>query len=105
MWFEIKESSFNLVNKSSYEARYKAWTFRSRMNAIVLNIFEINYSGMIQYEILKKLVTYIQGGRIIKTKETCLTFAQQGKLGGTLVYHLFWDLKVPGSNLNKDKIY
>ena len=31
--------------------------FRSRKNAIVLNIFEINYSRLIQYEILKKLVT------------------------------------------------
>ena len=29
------------------------------MNAIVLNIFEINYSQMIQYEILEKLVTFI----------------------------------------------
>ena len=26
--------------------------FRSRMDAIVLNIFEINYSQLIQYEIL-----------------------------------------------------
>ena len=31
--------------------------FRSRMDAIVLNIFEINYSQLIQYEILEKLVT------------------------------------------------
>ena len=29
------------------------------MNVIVLNIFEINYSQLIQYEILEKLVTFI----------------------------------------------
>ena len=29
------------------------------MDAIVLNIFEINYSQLIQYEILEKLVTLI----------------------------------------------
>ena len=29
----------------------------SRMDAIILNIFEINYSQLIQYEILEKLVT------------------------------------------------
>ena len=34
--------------------------FRSRMDAIIQNMFEINYSQLIQYEILKKLVTYIQ---------------------------------------------
>ena len=28
------------------------------MDAIVLNIFEISYSQLIQYEILEKLVTY-----------------------------------------------
>ena len=33
--------------------------FRCRMDAIVQNIFEINYSQLIQYEILKKLVTYM----------------------------------------------
>ena len=33
--------------------------FRSRMDAIVQNMFEINYSQLIQYEILEKLVTYI----------------------------------------------
>ena len=32
---------------------------RSRMDAIILNMFEINYSRLIQYEILEKLVTYI----------------------------------------------
>ena len=31
----------------------------SRMNVVILNIFEINYSQLIQYEILEKLVTYI----------------------------------------------
>ena len=30
---------------------------RSRMSVIILNIFEINYSQLIQYEILEKLVT------------------------------------------------
>ena len=29
------------------------------MDAIILNMFEINYSRLIQYEILEKLVTYI----------------------------------------------
>ena len=29
------------------------------MDAIILNMFEINYSQLIQYEILEKLVTYI----------------------------------------------
>ena len=29
----------------------------SRMDAIILNIFEINYSQLIKYEILEKLVT------------------------------------------------
>ena len=33
--------------------------FRSRMDAIVQNMFEINYSQLIQYEILEKLVTLI----------------------------------------------
>ena len=32
---------------------------RSRMGVIILNIFEINCSQLIQYEILKKLVTFI----------------------------------------------
>ena len=32
--------------------------FRSRMDAIVQNIFEINNSQLIQYEILEKLVTF-----------------------------------------------
>ena len=31
----------------------------SRMDAIILNMFEINYSRLIQYEILEKLVTFI----------------------------------------------
>ena len=31
--------------------------FRARMNAIIQNIFEINYSQLIKYEILEKLVT------------------------------------------------
>ena len=31
----------------------------SRMSVVILNIFEINYSQLIQYEILEKLVTYI----------------------------------------------
>ena len=31
----------------------------SRMDAIILNIFEISYSQLIQYEILEKLVTCI----------------------------------------------
>ena len=31
--------------------------FRSRMDVIVQNMFEINYSRLIQYEILEKLVT------------------------------------------------
>ena len=31
--------------------------FRSRMDASVQNMFEINYSQLIQYEILEKLVT------------------------------------------------
>ena len=33
--------------------------FRSRMDANVQNMFEINYSHLIQYEILEKLVTFI----------------------------------------------
>ena len=33
--------------------------FRSRMDAMVQNMFEINYSQLIQYEILEKLVTFI----------------------------------------------
>ena len=33
--------------------------FRSRMDANVQNMFEINYSQLIQYEILEKLVTFI----------------------------------------------
>ena len=33
--------------------------FRSRMDAVVQNMFEINYSQLIQYEILEKLVTFI----------------------------------------------
>ena len=33
--------------------------FRSRMDAIIQNMFEINYSQLIQYEILEKLVTSI----------------------------------------------
>ena len=33
--------------------------FRSRMDANVQNMFEINYSQLIQYEILEKLVTLI----------------------------------------------
>ena len=33
--------------------------FRSRMNTIVQNMFEINYSRLKQYEILEKLVTGI----------------------------------------------
>ena len=32
--------------------------FRSRMDANVQNMFEINYSQLMQYEILEKLVTY-----------------------------------------------
>ena len=32
---------------------------RFRMDAIVQNMFEINYSQLTQYEILEKLVTYI----------------------------------------------
>ena len=35
--------------------------FRSRMDAIIQNMFEINYSQLIQYEILEKLVTFIHG--------------------------------------------
>ena len=31
--------------------------FRSRMDATVSNMFEINYSQLVQYEILEKLVT------------------------------------------------
>ena len=34
--------------------------FRSRMDANVQNMFEINYSQLVQYEILEKLVTYIK---------------------------------------------
>ena len=34
--------------------------FRSRMDVSVQNMFEINYSQLIQYEILEKLVTFIQ---------------------------------------------
>ena len=30
------------------------------MDAIILNIFEISYSKLIQYEILEKLVTFIR---------------------------------------------
>ena len=30
----------------------------SRMDVIILNIFEIRYSQLIQYEILEKLVTF-----------------------------------------------
>ena len=33
--------------------------FRSRMDANIQNMFEINYSQLIQYEILEKLVTLI----------------------------------------------
>ena len=36
--------------------------FRSRMDAIVQNMFEINYSQLIQYGILEKLVTFILKG-------------------------------------------
>ena len=32
---------------------------RSRVGVIILNIFEINYSQLMQYEILEKPVTYI----------------------------------------------
>ena len=32
---------------------------RSRMDAIVSNMFEINNSQLMQYEILEKLVTFI----------------------------------------------
>ena len=32
-------------------------TLSSRMDAIIQNMFEINYSQLIQYEILEKLVT------------------------------------------------
>ena len=38
--------------------------FRSRMDANVQNMFEINYSQLIQYEILEKLVTYIRHARV-----------------------------------------
>ena len=34
--------------------------FRSRMDANVQNMFEINYSLLIQYEILENLVTFIE---------------------------------------------
>ena len=37
--------------------------FRSRMDAIVQNMFEINYSRLIQYEILEKLVTYMRSDK------------------------------------------
>ena len=33
--------------------------FRSRMGATVSNMFEINYSQLLHYEILEKLVTLI----------------------------------------------
>ena len=35
------------------------WYLRSRMDVIILNIIEINYSQLIQYEILEKLVTFM----------------------------------------------
>ena len=40
------------------------------MDAIILNMFEINYSRLIQYEILEKLVTFIvfQFGRLKLTQ-------------------------------------
>ena len=37
---------------------------RSRMGDFILNIFEINYSQLIQYEILEKLVTYMSQAEI-----------------------------------------
>ena len=40
--------------------------FRSRMDAIVQNMFEINYSHLIQYEILEKLVTFIWVDMVIQ---------------------------------------
>ena len=39
--------------------------FRSRMDAMVLNIYEINYSQLIQCGILVKLVTLVNGYKII----------------------------------------
>ena len=48
---------FLSAEKISERSRFV--NFKSRMNAIVLNIFEINFSRLIQYEILEKLVTFI----------------------------------------------
>ena len=43
--------------------------FRSRMDANVQNMFEINYSQLMQYEILEKLVTYIESYIFITNKK------------------------------------
>ena len=52
----IKQAqSVKIVLRCGYEHGYLG----SKMDAIILNIFEINYSQLIQYEILEKLVTYI----------------------------------------------
>ena len=51
------------------------------MDAVIMNMFEINYSQLIQYEILEKLVTYISSG------SKCLKLANTGHSG--LVYGLF----------------
>ena len=41
--------------------------FRSRMDANVQNMFEINYSQLMQYEILEKLVTLIHSALFLCT--------------------------------------
>ena len=49
----LESASSTCTQPNSNEHRYLG----SRMDAIILNIFEINYSQLIRYEILEKLVT------------------------------------------------
>ena len=51
----VASTNFNYEVRLGKDHRH----FRSRMDANIQNMFEINYSQLIQYEILEKLVTYI----------------------------------------------
>ena len=40
--------------------------------------------------------------RVMETVQAALSFIEKGRQGGTFIYHLLQNLKVPGSNFDKD---
>ena len=67
----------------------------SRMDAIILNISEINFSQLIQYEILEKLVTYIVNLVMLRGQIFCKSFLPLTEKGtkSTLIHNLWRRIK------------